>query len=489
MISIETILLGVAILLFLSVSASKVSDKLGVPALLLFLIIGMLAGSEAIGGIYFDDPWAAKSLGIVALIFILFSGGFDTQWKDIRHILVSGLILSTAGVLITAVAVGWLAVYVLKFSLLEGLLLGAIVSSTDAAAVFNVLRSRNVSLRGKLQPLLEFESGSNDPMAVFLTLGLISILMNPQRSMLDLIPSFFLEMGIGAGAGFIFSKIIVWTVNRLRLTYEGLYPVLMLALVLLTYSVTTVLKGNGFLAVYIAGVIVGNAKLIHKKTLKNFYEGLAWLMQIVMFLALGLLVFPSKVVPIIGVGLVISIFLMFIARPVSVFICLFFARMDIREKTVVAWVGLRGAVPIILATFPLLAGTPKAETIFNIVFFIVLTSILFQGTTIPIVSKWLGVDGPIQRKRTYPIEFEHTAELNAELEDVIVPYSSAVIGKPIFEIGTPPGCLIVLISREDKFFIPNGATILQGGDVLLVLTDKQDLQQLQGILATQSKTI
>ncbi len=480
--SIEIILLIAAVLLFLSVAASKVSDKFGVPVLLLFLTIGMLAGSEGIGGIYFNDPWLTKSLGTIALVFILFSGGFDTNWKDIRHVLVSGLCLSTMGVLITAIAVGLFAMFVLKFSLMEGLLVGAIVSSTDAAAVFNVLRSKNVNLRGKLQPLLEFESGSNDAMAVFLTIGIISLLKNPGLSTVQLIPAFFLDMGVGAASAFVLSKVLVFIVNRLKLTYEGLYPVLMISLVLLIYSLTTVLKGNGFLAVYMAGIFIGNANLLHKKTLKNFYDGIAWLMQIIMFLTLGLLVFPSKIVPVIGMGLLISIFLMFVARPLSVFLCLSGAKMNLREQTLVAWVGLRGAVPIILATFPLLAGIPKAEMIFNIVFFIVLTSVLFQGTTLPLVSKLLKVNVPSTNKRTYPIEFEHSGQINAELEDLIIPYNSPVAGKPLFEIGIPQECLVVLISRDDKFFIPNGSTILQDADVLLVLANKQALQKLHSLL-------
>ncbi len=488
MISTETTLLIAAVLLFLSVVASKVSDRFGIPVLLLFLTIGMLAGSEGIGGIYFDDPWLTKSLGMIALIFILFSGGFDTNQKDVQHVLLSGLSLSIIGVLITALAVGLFATFVLKFPLMIGFLLGAIVSSTDAAAVFNVLRSKDVSLRGKLQPLLELESGSNDPMAVFLTVSIIGLLKNPNLSALNLIPAFIMDMGIGAASGFILSKILIFIINRLKLTSEGLYPVLMISLVMLTYSITTLLKGNGFLAVYISGILVGNANLLHKKTLKNFYDGMAWLMQIVMFLTLGLLVFPSKIVPVIGMGLLISVFLMFIARPLSVFLCLSYTKITFREKIMVSWVGLRGAVPIILATFPLLAGVPQAEVIFNIVFFIVLTSVLLQGTTLPVVSKLLKVDAPIKSKKIYPIEFEHTGEINANLEDLIVPYNSRVIGKPLFEIGIPQDCLVVLISRDDKFFIPNGSTVLNGGDVLLVLANKQTLQKLHLILNSQRKS-
>lgn len=488
MLSTEIILLIIAALLFLSVLASKITDRYGIPVLLLFLTIGILAGSESLGGIYFDDPWITKTLGTIALSFILFSGGFDTDSKNIRHVFLSGLSLSTFGVLITALLVGIFATYILKFSLLEGFLLGAIVSSTDAAAVFNVLRSNNIGLRGKLKPLLEFESGSNDPMAVFLTISLISLLKNPEISAWQLVPNFILDMGIGAACAIVLSRVGIFTINRLRLIQEGLYPALMIALIIFIYAFTTYIKGNGFLAIYIAGIIMGNANLIHKKTIRNFCDGIAWLMQIVMFLALGLLVFPSKIIPIIGAGILVSLFLIFIARPVSVFISLFFTKFHSREKAFVAWVGLRGAVPIILATFPLLAGVPKAEMIFNIVFFIVITSILLQGTALPLIAKIFGVYVPFQHKPMRPIEIGNTAIIDANLEDLIVPYNSHAVGKPLVELSVPKSCLIALVCRDEQYFIPNGSTVLLEGDVLQVLANQSDLQKLQSILNTTQQS-
>ena len=488
MLSIETILLIVAALLFLSVAASKVSDRFGVPVLLLFLTIGMLAGSEGIGGIYYDDPWLTKTLGTIALTFILFSGGLETDKKDIKHVFFAGLSLSTIGVLLTALLVGLFATYVLKFSLLEGLLLGAIVSSTDAAAVFDVLKSNKVGLRGKLQPLLEFESGSNDPMAVFLTVGIIGLLQHPNLSPFHLIPDFLMDMGIGAACAFALSHAGIFIINRLKLSHNGLYPALLIALVLFIYGSTTLLHGNGFLAVYIAGIVMGNANLIHKRTIKHFCDGISWLMQIIMFLALGLLVFPSKIIPVIGAGLLISAFLIFFARPLSVFISLFFAKMNVPEKSLIAWVGLRGAVPIILATFPLLAHVPKADIIFNIVFFIVLTSVLIQGTTLPMVAKLLNVNVPVKARKNYPIEIDESDDINVNLEDLIVPYNSNVVGKSLFELGIPQNCLIALISRDDKYFIPHGNTVLNEGDVLLVIASKHDLQQLQAILTNKNNS-
>ncbi len=484
--SIENLLFAAGLLLLLSAVISKLSDRLGVPALLFFLIIGMLAGSEGIGGIYFNNAFVAASLGIVALMFILFAGGFDTSLKDIRHVLAPGVVLSTMGVILTALVVAVASVFWLKFSWAEGLLLGSIVSSTDAAAVFSVLRSQKASLRGKLQPLLELESGSNDPIAVFLTLSIIRLIQCPSSPPLGLLPSFVLNVGLGIFIGWLFGRGIIIIINRVKLAHEGLYPALLFSLIFLTYTTAHEIEGNGFLAVYLAGIIVGNANLIHKKTLKNFLEGFAWLMQIIMFLTLGLLVFPSHIVPIVGIGLLISVVLMFIARPLSVWICLSLAKFNWREKTIIAWVGLRGAVPIILATFPLLAGIPKAEMIFNIVFFIVLTSILLQGTSVPQVARWLKVDAPFKNKSTQPIELTDRKLIHAQLEDVIVPFNSPVVGRSVVEVKLPVQSLIVLVCRDENFFIPNGATILNGGDVLWVLAGKNDLKKMNKILGVRS---
>ncbi len=482
MLSIEYILAGVAILLLLSIVASKASDKLGIPALLIFLVLGMLAGSDGPGGIHFDDPFIAQFLGVIALSYILFAGGLDTNWASVRPVLWTSIALSTAGVLITAVLVGWFATYVLNFSLLEGLLLGAIISSTDAAAVFSVLRSKRVSLRGNLKPLLELESGSNDPMAVLLTMGFVSLLLDQGKSFLSLIPMFIQQIVLGALMGYFMGRGMVYLVNNLKLGYEGLYPVLSLSLVLFTYGVTVTVGGNGFLAVYISGLVMGNCKFIHKKSLMRFHDGLAWLMQISMFLVLGLLVFPSRLIHVIGTGLVVSLFLILVARPVGVFLSTVFSGMTFREKTMVSWVGLRGAVPIILATFPLLAGIPKAEIIFNMVFFIVLSSALLQGTLIPAVAKWLKVDAPINLKPIYPIECEPTGKMRCDLTEIVIPENSAASNKRILELGLPEGTLVVLINRGNDFFVPGGGTVLQSGDRLLVLTDKHTLNKIHSII-------
>jgi cell volume regulation protein A len=489
MVPIEYILVAASILLLLSIIASKTSGRVGVPALLFFLIIGMLAGSEGLGGIYFDDPWLAQSLGVLALTLILFSGGLDTEWRIVRPVLWKGIALSTLGVLGTALIVGWFSSLILKFSLLEGLLLGAIVSSTDAAAVFAVLRSKKVSLKGGLKPLLELESGSNDPMAVFLTIGFIHLLTRPNASIVDFIPMFLSQMILGSALGYGIGRLAILAVNRIKLDYEGLYPVLTLSLVLLTYGATTFLGGNGFLAVYIAGLVMGQTDFVHKRSLTRFHDGLAWLMQIIMFLTLGLQVFPSRLIPIAGSALLVSAFLMFVARPVGVFAILSFSKLNLREKTMVSWVGLRGAVPIILATFPLLAKLPNAEIIFNLVFFIVLTSVLLQGTSIPLVAKWLKLDLPISQKPQRPLEFVPACDLKSELVEMTIPANSAAVGKQIVELGLSDGALIVLVSRAGECFVPGGGTVLEEEDTLLLLADKKEMESIRQILECRAKPI
>ncbi len=490
MVTIEHVLLGAAVLLLLSIFASKASGRLGVPALLLFLFVGMLSGSEGLGRIPFDDAYVAQFLGVVALVFILFAGGLDTAWESVRPVVWKALALSTLGVLVTAALVGVFAAGILGFSLLEGLLLGAIVSSTDAAAVFAVLRARSVGLRGEIKPLLELESGSNDPMAVFLTVGLTGLLFNRNSSLIGLIPLFFQQMALGALFGYGMGRAMVFVVNRIRLEYEGLYPVFTLALVALTYGATASLGGNGFLAVYIAGLLMGNNDFIHKRSLIRFHDGLAWLMQITMFLTLGLLVFPSRLVPVIGVGLLVALFLMFVARPASVFLALAFANTGWREKAMVSWVGLRGAVPIILATFPLLAGVPQADMIFNLVFFIVLTSVLLQGTTLPLVARWLDVDAPLPVRRQYPLEFTETGDfkIKSGLVEVHISQDSPAVGRRIVELRLPGEALIVLVGREDELVVPNGGTVIQARDTLLVMADKRTLAEVRAIVGSPHQT-
>jgi cell volume regulation protein A len=484
--SIEGILLISGTLIIIAVLLSKASSRLGIPALLFFLGLGMISGSEGIGGIYFNDPWATQFLGSAALAYILFSGGLDTKWSDVKPIIRPAVTLSTLGVLITALLLGYFVHFSLKIPLLESLLLGAIVSSTDAAAVFAILRNKAVRLSGKVEPLLEFESGSNDPMAVFLTIGLTSLIANGEQSIGGLILFFFIQMSIGIAVGFLSGKFFTWLINRLNLKIEGLYTVFSIAIVLLIFGVTNSINGNGFLAVYLAGLMMGNRNFIHKRTLRKFHDGLAWLMQILMFLTLGLLVFPSQVVPVTGIGMLISIFLILIARPVSVFICLIKTDFNLAEKVMISWVGLRGAVPIILATFPLLAGVANANLIFNIVFFVVITSSLIQGTTLSLISKWLKVQRPLPPNlaRTLPQDIELTSD--GALNIFEVHCGAGACGQKIMDLDIPEEVLIVLVERDKAYIIPRGDMIIRDGDRLHVLLYPEMFSKVEKIFSQQS---
>ncbi|MCG8340641.1 MAG: potassium/proton antiporter [Cytophagales bacterium] len=482
--TVEGILIVGSFLLFISILSSKISTKLGVPTLLLFLAIGMLAGSDGIGWIRFEDPHKAQVLGAITLTFILFSGGLDTAFEDIRPIIWNGVLLSTLGVLITASTLGYFIYLVTDFNFLEGFLVGSIVSSTDATAVFSILRSRNINLKAKLAPTLELESGSNDAMAYFLTIFFTSLLASDQEvNIVSVIPKFFQEMLIGGFAGFIMGKAMIFVINKARLPYEALYPALTLSMILFTYSATHVLHGNGFLAVYIAGLILGSRDFIHKKSLVRFYDGIAWLMQIVMFIVLGLLVCPPSLIPIAGIGLLIAAVSMFIARPLSVFLSLAFSKTNFNQKLFISWVGLKGAVPIVFATYPLIEKIDKSDKIFHIVFFIVLTSVLLQGTTLYPFAKWLQLEdtSPIKKKKPWTLKLSE--DVKSELLELVVPKGAEAAGKQIVQLGLPKNALIVLVERDKRYLTPRGDTVIEEGDKLMVMTDdKNEIKELKACL-------
>lgn len=470
----ENILLIGSILLFLSLFAGKTSYKVGVPVLVLFITIGMFAGSEGVGGIYFDNPKTAQFIGIVALNFILFSGGLDTDWKSIKPVLWEGITLSTFGVLITAATVGIFVWTFTDFSIYEGLLLGSIVSSTDSAAVFSILRSKNVALKGNLRPTLELESGSNDPMAYILTIVFTGLVINQDSSLMSIVPMFFQQLILGGLLGFVFGKFGAWVINRIQLDYEGLYIVLVIAIMFFSFAFTDFINGNGFLAVYICAVILGNKDLIHKKKILKSFDSFAWLMQIILFLTLGLLVFPSHVFPVIWIGLAISAFLILIARPLSVFLCLTPFKVQSRNKWFISWIGLRGAVPIVFATYPMLAGAEKAGMIFNVVFFISLTSVLVQGTTLPMVAKWLGLTLPEQLKKMTPADLGFSESTKSILKEIVIPENCSATGKKIVQLKLPLTVHISIIFRDNEYIIPNGATEIMANDKLFILSENKD---------------
>ncbi len=472
-------------LLLASILGSKASGRLGVPGLLLFLGVGMLAGSDGPGGIAFSNYLFAQWAGTVALCFILFQGGLSTEWSLVRPVLKKSLSLATLGVLISTGVMGAFAHFAFNLPWLSALLLGAVVSSTDASAVFTVLKERRLGLRGEITPLLELESGGNDPMAVFLTLGLITLIQDPAQSVLGLAPQFFREMLLGVLLGYGLGRASLWAINKLNLQFEGLYSVMLIALALMTYGAAASLHGSGFLAVYIAGLVLGNADFIHKRSVLDFLDGLAWLMQIGMFLMLGLLVNPLDLLPTAGLALACALVLVFVARPVSVYISLAASKMPKRDKSMVAWVGLRGAVPIVLATFPLLAGVPNANLLFNAVFFIVLTSVLLQGTTLTLVARWLKVREEVPERPVYPIAYRPTGTGRNDMAEVDVGPGSEADGRRIMDLKLPPDALVILVHRGGEFLVPKGATTLQAGDSVLVLALGDDLKAVQTKLGHQ----
>ncbi|HET6994747.1 MAG TPA: potassium/proton antiporter, partial [Chitinophagaceae bacterium] len=386
-----------------------------------------------------------------------------------------GISLSTLGVLLTALVIGVFVYLVSGFSLLEGLLLGAIVSATDAAAVFSILRARNIALKGSLRHLLELESGSNDPMAYILTISLTYLLTHGDASIPLLIFQFVKQMVIGAIAGYAIGKGMVFIINKIKLETEGIYPVLIMAMILFTYSSVHTIGGNGFLAVYLSAIVLGSNNFIHKKSIIRFYDGQAWLMQIVMFLTMGLLVFPSRIWPIIDTGLLVSAVLIFVARPIAVFVSLSFFKMRIRDKLFISWVGLRGAVPMVFATYPMIAGVPKADIIFPLVFFICVTSVLLQGSTLLLVADWLKVTVPQKAKKISALDMELYDTVSSELVEAILPGDSRAVGKAIVNIRLPKQALIVLIVRDGKYIQPSGSTVLEEGDKLLLLANNKDI--------------
>ncbi|NUL81720.1 MAG: potassium/proton antiporter [Armatimonadetes bacterium] len=468
--------LAVAGLLILGgVLASKASAKLGVPALLLFLGMGMLAGGDGPGGIHFDNAPLAGAVGTIALCIILFSGGLETDWKSVRPILAHGLSLATLGVVITAALVGFSAVYLLNISPVEGLLIGSIVASTDAAAVFGVLRARSIRIKGRLAPLLELESGLNDPMAVFLTIALTEMMLQPETNILALVPLFVQQMSIGAILGPLVGLAAVWLINRLRLEYVGLYYVATTALVITSFGLTASIGGSGFLAVYLTGLTMGRRNFLYKIGLVQFHEGLAWFMQITMFLIFGLQVFPRQLGEVAAAGVILSGVLILVARPIAVFVSLFGERsLRKRDKLFVSWTGLRGATPIILATIPMSYGLPEAQTLFHLVFFVVLTSVAIQGTLLGPIAKALDVID--NSPPNIPLK-----KVEKNLLEITLAPNSPAVGKQVVELNLPRSALIVLLVRGDDSYIPRGSTILQAGDAILLATRKEDQQELRSL--------
>ncbi len=481
------ILLIASVLLMSAIIFNKVGGKFGVPSLLLFILVGILAGTDGILGIQFEDFSLAQNVGIVAISYILFMGGLSVNIDEIKPVIKEGIILATAGVFVTAIIVGICSYYLLNLSILECFLLGAIISSTDAAAVFGVLRSKSISLANNLKPLLEFESGSNDPMAVFLTLGVIGLILN-QLNPTELVFDFFKQMILGITLGFIIAKLTAKIINKIKLEYDSLYVVITLACVIFTYSFISIIGGNGFIGVYVCGLAMAGEKFVNKKTLIKFHDAVAWLMQIIMFLILGLLVNFKEGFVHTKEALIVALIITFVARPIAVFLCDIGFNRSVKEKLMISWVGLRGAAPIVLATFPLTAGIPHATEIFNIVFFVVIISVLLQGTTIPYIAKILGIDAPLEVQHDSIIEYGDKDPNNQMIEFTVADKSKAV-GKQIYELNLPKGTLVSLIYKKGEYIIPTGSTVIEACDVLFILMDRTRENIVREIICSENKDV
>ena len=482
-ISTELLLLVGSLLFFISMVVGKAGHRFGVPVLLLFLIVGMLFGSDGFG-LVFENVQIAQTIGTICLAIILFSGGLDTKFEEIKPIIFPGVVLATIGVLLTALITGFF-IYLLSglmfpslgIGLVTAMLLASTFSSTDSASVFGILRSKGLILKNNLRPLLELESGSNDPMAYMLTIMFMAIIQsgdNPDYLMVTV--NVLIQLVVGAVMGYILGRFAIKIINRISLANASLYPILLLTIGIFIFAATHYLKGNGYLAVYIAGLVIGNSRFSHKRTSMNFMDGFAWMSQILLFLTLGLLVNPSELVEVTIPALIVSAFLIFFGRPAVVFLTLIpFRKISFKDKLYVSWVGLRGAVPIIFAILPLAADIPHSRWIFNMVFVITIVSLLVQGTSLPMVARWFGLaEKPPKYREFEDFDVEFAEEIKSAMTEIYISEETLKYGKNLIEMPLPDKTLVVMVKRREQFFVPTGQTELHVGDKLLVITDDDE---------------
>lgn len=467
-----------ALLLFVAVLAGKVAYRFGAPALLLFLGVGMLFGLDFIS---YRSVDITQFIGMMSLCVILFTGGMDTSFREIRPIIGPGVVLATAGVVMTALVLAgfvwliapWLG---LEMPFALALLLASTMSSTDSASVFSILRSKKQGLKEHLRPLLELESGSNDPMAYMLTILLIGVLSNTSEHVgLGMsVVAFVVQMVVGALSGYLVGRLAVWTINRIGLANHSLYVVLLLAFVFFSFAFTDLIRGNGYLAVYLAGLVVGNHKLVQKRPLTVFFDGFTWVMQIVMFLTLGLFVNSKELLEpdVLILGLSVGAFLILVARPLAVFASLApFRNFSTRARLYVSWVGLRGAVPILFAIYPLMGNVEYADLLFNVVFLSTILSLVVQGTTVSGMANLLGLAYE-EREPAFGVDMNE--QVKSALTEVEVNESMLESGRTLREIVLPENTLVMMICRDGDYFVPQGKTELHLGDKLLVISDRSE---------------
>lgn len=476
----ENFLLVGALLLFVAVLAGKAAYRLGAPALLLFLGVGVLFGYNDF--ISFHSVDFAEFVGMIALCIILFGGGMDTTFTDIRPVMVPGIVMATLGVALTAVILGLFIYFIAplvgvsqEISLPFALLMAATMSSTDSASVFSILRTKKQGLRENLRPLLELESGSNDPMAYVLTVVLVSVVTGDNIAATNVVGIFFVQMLVGAVLGYAFGRVTVWIINKINIrSNQSLYSVLLLACAFFTFSFTTMFYGNGYLAVYIAGLVVGNMKIVHRNMLRIFFDSFTWLLQIVLFLILGLIVNVQDLLSadVLIMGGLIGLFMILFARPVAVFLSLApFRNFTIKARTYVSWVGLRGAVPIIFALYSVSHGVENSDFLFNVVFIVTIVSLIIQGTTVSGMANWLNLSFK-ERERTFKLVVPD--HIRSEFTEIEVNASMLRSGKTLKDIRLPGHTLVVMVYRAGNYFVPKGDTELYKADKLLVVSDNND---------------
>jgi cell volume regulation protein A len=474
---INNYILASSVILLFSVLLSKSSRRFGLPILIIFMLIGMLAGSEGFGGIAFENYELTHSLSLIALCLIIFSGGIETEIKDIKDSLARGIVLSSIGIFLTTGIVGFFVHKILNIGLMESLLLGAILSATDAAAVFSIFKDKKAQVTSLNRNLLKFESGSNDPMAYFLVTIILGLIESGTYNFSEIGLSFILNPIVGIAVGWVLAKAFISLNNIINLEYIGLYPALTLSFLFLNYSLATQFEGNGFLAVYIFGLLISSRKIIHKTFLYSFYDGISWLSQIGLFVMLGLLVFPSRLVKIAPEGFLIAVFLIFIARPATIFLCLMFSKFNYKDKIFISWAGLKGATPIVFASFAAMKMGDKAYLLFDIVFFVVLVSALVQGVTLKFLAKKLGLLYEAIEDPSFPIDIEVLEKTKNGIKEFPLEPTDFAIERRVVDLHLPSGCLVLFIKRDSAFVIPDGSTKFQENDKILIVTkSKGDIE-------------
>ena len=453
-----------SLVLLICITSTKILYKFGVPILLIFIVLGMLFGSDGIVGIYFDNYELASDICSIALIFIMFYGGFGTNWKMAKPIAVQSILMSSLGVVITAGLTGLFSSIVFKTSLLEGLLIGAVIASTDAAAVFAILRSQKLNLKGSIASILEIESGSNDPFAYMLTIIILGLMSNQGYG--SIVPMLLNQIIVGILASIVLAKLSVYLLRNVMFEIEGFYPIFITAISILSYSLSEYFGGNGYLSVYITGIIIGNSKIPHKKSIFQFFDGVSWLMQILLFFLLGLLAFPSQMPSVMFKGISISIFMILIARPIATFSILSWFKVPIKEKLFISWVGIRGAASIVFAIFAVTYDVHINYDIFHIIFFIALFSVSVQGTLIPKVARKLDlIDDDQSVLKTFN---DYKENKSTKLIEFTISENSPIANKSIMDSNIPEDILVVMIKRKGDVLVPNGSTVILPGDTLVL---------------------